>query len=237
LSDPTPLHPDADLALVLDDLRQSVAASGDEGLIMRVFVAGIRLALISILDTLISLLADFRAGRLPPVLPAYESSAHRRIGRGDDTTAVAAQPETPPHGGFAARHTRASGNIRPQSPCEAGAEPGQHSSNAGPDLKSPCLALPVSPSRRPIRFAGNGPRIIAGHPSHVPRPAGAAFRAWATNPKARRFCYDIGIFCGERGVARPPAAREFPPQAVAAGRARTPRRWAIANVRSGRLSV
>jgi hypothetical protein len=65
------------LAVVLDDMRQSVAASGDEGLIMRVFTAGIRLMLLSILDMLIDLLADFRAGRLPPVLPAEDEPACR----------------------------------------------------------------------------------------------------------------------------------------------------------------
>jgi hypothetical protein len=75
VSHPIPLHPDADLALVLDELRQSVAAWGDEGLVMRVLRARICLALLSILDTLIDLLADFRAGRLPPVLPADEARA------------------------------------------------------------------------------------------------------------------------------------------------------------------
>ncbi len=78
MSHPTPLHPDADLALVLDEMRQSVAACGDEGLIMRVFVVGIRLALLSILDTLIGLLADFRAGRLPPLLPALTNRLRHR---------------------------------------------------------------------------------------------------------------------------------------------------------------
>jgi hypothetical protein len=79
VSHPIPLHPDADLAVVLDDLRQSVAAWGDEGMVARLFRASICLMLLSILDTLIELLADFRAGRLPPVLEAEDETRDERI--------------------------------------------------------------------------------------------------------------------------------------------------------------
>ncbi len=77
MSHPTPLHPADSLERALDDMRQSVAAIGDEGLVMRVLTAQIRLALLSILDMLIDLLADFRAGRLPPLRTMDESSIQR----------------------------------------------------------------------------------------------------------------------------------------------------------------
>jgi hypothetical protein len=172
VSHPTPLHPDADLALVLDELRQSVAASGDEGLILRVFVAGIRLALLSILDTLIGLLADFRAGRLPPVLEAEWETRHERTApppSPDDRTAASKQ-------GAASRPAHTSRTTDPRA-TSAGA-PEQNATehaDAAPRRSGSPLAAPPPPVRHP----GHGPRATAFRPSHVRRwseiEAGKAF--------------------------------------------------------------
>jgi hypothetical protein len=55
-------------------MRQSAAERGDDGWLMRVPTAQICLLLLSIIDTLIDLLARFRAGTLPPILPARDPS-------------------------------------------------------------------------------------------------------------------------------------------------------------------
>jgi hypothetical protein len=185
VSHPTPLHPDADLAVFLDDLRQSVAAWGDEGMVMRVFRAGICLALLSILDTLIDLLADFRAGRLPPVLPAYdEPESHRR----DQTEAplIAAPPLKPEDPAAAApkrpaaRHARAPGA---DAPCDAPSdapEPGSAEYAAGAPRRP--IFMRVA-SRRLVRRPESAPRGIAGCPLRVPRPAFA--KSGAGDPRLR----------------------------------------------------
>jgi hypothetical protein len=176
LSHPTPLHPDADLALVLDEMRQSVAECGDEGLIMRVFVVGIRLALLSILDTLIGLLADFRAGRLPPLLPALSELSTAPSGPSANGSAIiAAQPETPSLRFAASRHTRA---LRNPSADAASGAPGETAAPSG--ARSSALAsrspgVSLSARGRPIRDPDHDPCGIRFYPSHVPRPPAAAF--------------------------------------------------------------
>jgi hypothetical protein len=157
LSHPIPLHPDADLAVVLDDMRQSVAAWGDEGMVMRFFRASICLMLLSILDTLIELLADFRAGRLPPVLPALDESFAIPAANG------------PPRQRTAARRGQ-----RPASPRTPRAMPAEASESSA-----------VAPCRTeftvvPLCLAEHGPRGVAGHPSAVPRAPGEKFGAWGS---------------------------------------------------------
>jgi hypothetical protein len=160
VSHPTPLHPDADLAVVLDDLRQNVAAWGDEGMVMRLFRASICLMLLSILDTLIELLADFRAGRLPPVLPA------------EDESETPAQRATSSRQGRTARHARTPGPYRAHQPRDTQADAPEQ--NADP---APCRRISrLSPPRPALRRPEPWPYGIAWTPSHVPRPPAAQFR-------------------------------------------------------------
>jgi hypothetical protein len=168
VSHPIPLHPDADLAVVLDDMRQSVAAWGDEGMVMRVFRARICLALLSILDTLLDLLADFRAGRLPPVLPAHDEAAPRSRRSVVPAATIPAQPETPSPEGAAARPIRAPRDGAPRAaPADA------------PEKRTAAMTLrrcsPLWASHRPIVYPADAPRAIAGTPSRVPRPPWRAF--------------------------------------------------------------
>jgi hypothetical protein len=162
VSHQTPLHPDADLAVVLDDMRQSVAAWGDEGLVMRFFRASICLMLLSILDTLIELLADFRAGRLPPVLPAYDAPTPRPSATADDPSSITAQRETPSPQRPAARHIRA---PRPATSGAAAANAPEQIAVRAP----PRPAFALSPAKPPVRRPRHGPRGVAGYPSVVPR--------------------------------------------------------------------
>jgi hypothetical protein len=176
VSHPTPLHPDADLAVVLDDLRQSVAAWGDEGMVMRVFRAGICLALLSILDTLIDLLADFRAGRLPPVLPAKDEPA-RRVGF-QPTTATECNAADEPSASAspaAASPQRAERRIRAHPTEDASDDPGgaceRNTERSG---TMPLFAR--APAAAPLDFPYPAhPRGHAGHPSVVPRPRTVEF--------------------------------------------------------------
>jgi hypothetical protein len=185
VSHPTPLHPDADLALVLADLRRNVAAWGDEGMVMRVFRASICLMLLSILDTLIDLLADFRAGRLPPVLPA------------EDESTVATQRETASRQGHAAPRERASVSVRANTPRDAPADAPEPS--AAPASRPPAFPLP-SP-RAPLRHPEPGPCRIVFHPSAVPRPRWR-IREQNTQVHSRLICYDFRMFrrMGKRSV-------------------------------------
>jgi hypothetical protein len=171
VSHPTPLHPDADLAVVLDDMRQSVAAWGDEGMVMRVFRASICLMLIGILDTLIDLLADFRAGRLPPVLPAY------------DERDAPAQRETPAPRHPDARHARRSNGARTRAAREiriADPEPGA--------IPAPLpLGMSLAPIHLPIRRRERVTRDVPRHPSSVPRAPVQKIGVWAPPPSHAHF--------------------------------------------------
>jgi hypothetical protein len=188
VSHPIPLHPDADLAVVLDDMRQSVAAWGDEGMVMRFFRASICLMLLSILDTLIELLADFRAGRLPPVLPAQDES---------ETPAPSAMrdrrtdpPPTPAGPAAAFPNAAASRPIRaPRDACsndddDALADvPEQSAAQHRARWATPAprrSAFTVSPPCRSIRRPAHGPRGLAMHPSAVPRSPAEKFGRWST---------------------------------------------------------
>jgi hypothetical protein len=184
LSHPTPLRPDADLAHVLEDMRRCVAARGDEGLLMRVLTMRIRLALLSILDTLIGLLADFRAGRLSPVLPALDEPEH--------------QPHAPPphaqsdpaalfRENPAARRTRVP-NVRfVEDPSDTpAAAPEQNAAEpAAGTPRRPRLTRVSSCPRE--KGPEPGPRGIALHPSVVPRSANAAFGGRAPLPTHGQF--------------------------------------------------
>jgi hypothetical protein len=196
VSHPIPLHPDADLALVLDEMRQSVAAWGDEGMVMRVFRAGICLALLSILDTLIELLADFRAGRLPPVLPARDRPAIRTSGEPED------QRTAPPPPADAADAPARGATRRPihvPDAVDSGAAsadvPGRSAAECArlPDHPSPAPPASAFPPRHiPLRHRAHGPRRLTFHPSHVPRPSGAAFwRGRATRNRVHFVTFSI----------------------------------------------
>jgi hypothetical protein len=163
VSHPTPLHPDADLAVVLDDLRQNVAAWGDEGMVMRVFRASICLMLLSILDTLIDLLADFRAGRLPPVLPAYDETPNERMA---PPASVPADPAAISKQRAASRHMSAPRAAAPHG-TSADLSEQWDAQHAAPAPRRP--AFTVSPSRHLNQHAGHGPRGLVFYPSHVPR--------------------------------------------------------------------
>jgi hypothetical protein len=178
---PIPLHPDADLAVVLDDMRQSVAAWGDEGMVMRVFRAGICLMLLSILDTLIELLADFRAGRLPPVLPAEDEPA-RRVGF-QPTIATKCDPANEPAASGAPAPASRPIRARRTEDARAAAAGASEQSAAAQGDAAPRRSAPRLPSpRAPIRRPGHGPRAVTFYSSHVPRPAAPAFGEIAVPP-------------------------------------------------------
>jgi hypothetical protein len=205
VSHQTPLHPDADLAVVLDDMRRRVAAWGDEGMVMRVFRASICLMLLSILDTLIELLADFRAGRLPPVLPALERPSnaaargaehHRKTPRLSPEAAARA----PSHGAAACDiSTPDAENVRATP---AAGRPAQAPRAPGSPLSSPRLA---------IRGPATAPRGIAWCPSHVPRPPIAEFGGRATS---RTHTQNVTIpkyyIIRRAGFGAPPQAKNPP---------------------------
>jgi hypothetical protein len=199
VSHPIPLHPDADLAVVLDDMRQSVAAWGDEGMVMRVFKASICLMLLGILDTLIELLADFRAGRLPPVLPAVDQSSALPSVRGmDDSSTIAARSETRSPQRLTSRPMRAPRDASAKISEGAPADAPEHGAVPTFALAPRYPARPPSPSRLPASRPEHGRRRIAVHPSHVPR-----WRDWANTERSRRagaccFRYDIGTLRSPR---------------------------------------
>jgi hypothetical protein len=169
VSHPTPLHPDADLAVVLDDMRQDVAAWGDEGLVMRFFRASICLMLLSILDTLIELLADFRAGRLPAVLPAYDETPDERAA---PPPPAPADPVAASRRSAASRHTSA---PRADDPCATAADAPERSDAVRP-VQAPCRLISFGPAPRlPIRHPDHRRRGTVFYPSHVPRWPSAAF--------------------------------------------------------------
>jgi hypothetical protein len=176
VSHPTPLHPDADLAVVLDDLRQSVAAWGDEGLVMRFFRASICLMLLGILDTLIELLADFRAGRLPPLLPAVdESSALPSVRGGGDSSTIAAPRDTPSPQDRAAHGVRAPCRDIADAPHDAPAEVPDQTAADDVGVARRHAELPRSPPRLPQRQPAPVPRVLAWYPSQIPRAPSEKF--------------------------------------------------------------
>jgi hypothetical protein len=165
VSHPIPLHPDADLAVVLDDMRQSVAAWGDEGMVMRFFRASICVALLSILDTLIELLADFRAGRLPPVLPAHDEYESAAEGAAASPRGRASCQSREPGN----RSVTAAGNACADAPGDAPDQCADQSTdhNAEPALRR-WRAVPPPP-RLTILHPDSAPREIAWSRSRVPR--------------------------------------------------------------------
>jgi hypothetical protein len=190
LSHPTPLHPDADLAVVLADLRQNVAAWRDEGMVMRVFRASICLMLLSILDTLIELLADFRAGRLPPLLPALERS-NKQAERGTHDQQTTPPPPEPTASADALPPRRST--VRPvraplaEAPSGAATDAPARSAarRTAPALHDPRVFL--APRRLPIRHPDHAPRAVAFYPSHVPRRPVAEFGFATTSPTRAHF--------------------------------------------------
>jgi hypothetical protein len=174
VSQPTPLHPADSLERALDDMRQSVAALGDEGLVMRVLTMQIRLALLSILDMLIDLLADFRAGRLPPLLPALDRSTITTKCEPANQRTVSPPPASGEPAGPAPPR-----NTSRQIDAPAGT-PSNSSADAGAGAPEQCTAQapsgpasPPSPPTPPIRGRENAPRGAEFHPSHVPRSPAA----------------------------------------------------------------
>jgi hypothetical protein len=160
VSHPIPLHPDADLAVVLDDLRQSVAAWGDEGMVSRFFRASICLMLLSILDTLIDLLADFRAGRLPPVLPALERSGKPATSGTKDQRGIE-PPQAAAAGAAGASPRRSTGRLVRAPSADA---------SSGAPAEAPIRpGVFLAPRRIRNRCPEHGPRGVAFDPSAVPR--------------------------------------------------------------------
>jgi hypothetical protein len=194
VSHPTPLPPDADLAVVLDDFRQSVVAWGDEGVIVRAFRAGICLMLLSVLDMLIDLLEDFRAGRLPPVLPA------------EDEGGMPAERATAPPQGPASRRTRAAGNASVMSSRDAGADaacdaPGQIADRGAEPVPRHRVSLRMPP-RLAIVGREPAPSETAWLPSRVPRWPKCEIRGQDTCTFACPFRYDIETIKGH-GQSKP----------------------------------
>jgi hypothetical protein len=171
VSHPIPLHPADSLERVLEDMRQCVASRRDEGWATRAVMVLIRYELLRVLDILIGLLADFRAGKLPPVLPAdCETRAQRTAA---PPPASAAAVDSRPQGA-AARHIRAPGNRPANSTSDASGDAPEHIAAQHGPLTPHHPGSPASPSR-PLRHRlGRGPRGIAGYPSAVPRPPAAS---------------------------------------------------------------
>jgi hypothetical protein len=147
-------------------MRQSVMAHGDEGLIRRVLTLQFRLALLSLLDTLIDLLAAFRAGKFAPLPTVDEPSTprpHRPVG-GPST--IAARNQAPPR---RARHT--TDPAEPPADASAAALPGDPEQSAAGQADPPPrrAATPLPPPRMAMLRPEPGPRGVASHPSHVPR--------------------------------------------------------------------
>jgi hypothetical protein len=184
VSDQPPLHPDDRLERALGDMRQSVAARGEEGWVDRVLMAGIWLALLSILDTLIELLADFRAGRLPPVLAA-ELEPGRGVGH---PPTVASRDSRSLRGRVA--------SVRRAAPSDAGLR--SWADGAPDDAPVPAaaqwadrtprrLAFTLPPPRRPVHRPEPAPRRIPGYPPVVPRWPAASLAGSDTPPTHAQF--------------------------------------------------
>jgi hypothetical protein len=177
VSHPIQLHPADSLERVLDDMRQSVVAHGDDGWVNRVLMAGIWTALLSLLDTLIGLLADFRAGKLPPVLPARDRSAiPTDRERADQRTTPGPRAATDP--AAASPEDSAPRPVlrnRGKGPCPAPADHPEKAATGQPDPAPRRSASPLSAPPLAIRRTENPPRRAALHPSHVPRWPRAEF--------------------------------------------------------------
>jgi hypothetical protein len=183
VSNPIPLHPADSLERVLDDMRQCVASRRDEGWVTRAVMVLIRHELLRVLDILIGLLADFRAGRLPPVIPAKcepnlgvggSPTVEGRCERGNERTnqtrsGPAAWAASPPRGA-PSRQDNAPGDARATAPSPW---PGQRTAKWATRRVAPAPRSPSplrSPGRVSIPGPGGGPRGVASHASHVPRP-------------------------------------------------------------------
>jgi hypothetical protein len=183
VSHPIPLHTVERLERALQASSRYVAARGPKGWVMRIvayFACQYARAVIELLE---GLLAEYRAGTL--VFPAMV----------DDSSTIAAQRGTereptvpPPHAPadpavesprrLASRRGRGPGAVCVQpsdgAPCEAS----EHGDSLAQTRAEFALSLP----RRPIRYSDAAPRFIAGHPSRVPRPPGAAFGGGGMTP-------------------------------------------------------
>jgi hypothetical protein len=170
------------ITVVLDDLRQNVAAWGDEGMVMRVFRASICLMLLGILDTLIDLLADFRAGRLPPVLPAEDETVIPSKQETEDTGSA-----TPQSGDTAVPRSRGIYAARAPFADDPRAGDAIAVDPLGDPVDAPEQNVTIAPFRRrtarapsrlPIRRPEPAPRGLAGYPSAVPRPPAQKSGHW-----------------------------------------------------------
>ncbi len=177
MSHPIPLHPADSLEHVLDDMRQCVASRRDEGWLTRALMLLIRYELLCIIEILLGLLADFRAGKFPPVPQAAEI---RRVG---DSPTIAAQFETgrdgtapppvPARAIASPRRAAPSREIPAPGAIPANDPAGDPADAPEPARRGPAYAPPRPAGRRPEQ----GPRGIPWYPSHVPRPAAGAFGA------------------------------------------------------------
>ncbi len=165
----TPLHPADSLERALDDMRQSVMAHGDEGLIMRVLTLQFRLALVSLIDTLIDLLAAFRAGRFPPLPAVDDSPEPRSPDRPGASSASATRHETPSGRGTASRGRPAPGTAGARTPHDPEADAPEQRAAQGARHGAPrSPGPPPAPPAPPIRHRDRAPRRVAGYPSAVP---------------------------------------------------------------------
>jgi hypothetical protein len=153
VSHPLPLHPADRLERVLDDMRQSVASSGDEGWLMRIVAMVICRFLDQILEMLVGVLAEIRAGTI--VLPdwAYDSP-------------ITASRPLPVDGAAPSQRSRATGANTPSTAPACAAEPRAPETAA---LVARRVEYIASSSRLRIRRPAHGPGGHAFHPSAVPR--------------------------------------------------------------------
>jgi hypothetical protein len=153
-------------------MRQCVAPRGDEGWFTRLLTAEVCLTLLTIIDALIDLLARFRAGTLPPVLPARDRSAVPADGRPGDQRAARSPADPAASSGriAAAPRIRAAGAVPASDGGEAPEQPATpNHPRGGTQPRRRPAATTLTRSRQRHRPPGHGPRCIAGDPPHVPR--------------------------------------------------------------------
>ncbi len=165
---------------VLDDMRQCVASRGEEGWVTKAVMLLIRYELLCIIEILLDLLARFRAGKLPPVLPA-ERAPGRWVGD-SPTIDPGCQTVSPRHA--VPRPSRAPAATRATAPRDASSNPPEPSAADAP--RRPPV-VPLFPPRLVLPPPVYQPRGIASHPSQVPRPPPGRIREVATLPTRAHF--------------------------------------------------